>query len=67
MHSQLSHLEVSQKTFATTNDMAPAPVATTFQDVYDPSHPDADWSGLVSRDKYTRKHERGHVSQHSTY
>lgn len=38
-------------------------VPTTWDTVYDPDHPDADWSGLVSKDAiFTRKHDHNHPS-----
>lgn len=63
LQTQLSHLEVPEKRLATVNDVAPAPVRATHDSIYDPTHPDADWAGLVHRTKGTRKHEQGHKSQ----
>lgn len=40
------------------------PIPTTFDTFYDPSHPDADWSGLVSKKGgFQRKHCSDHISQ----
>mgnify|MGYP003385840685 CR=1 FL=1 len=63
LNNQLSHLEAPRPTYATVHDMVPAPVRASHDEVYDPQHPDADWSGLVKRDQYTRKHGKGHISQ----
>lgn len=63
LHNQLSHLEVHEKHFATVDDLVPAPVKATQDSIYDPTHPDADWAGLVHRTAGTRKHERDHKSQ----
>src|SRR5690349_4724867 len=63
MQSQLSTLESHKKTFATTNDPVPETFTPSHDEIYDPSHPDADWAGLVKKTAYTRKHERDHVSQ----
>ncbi len=38
-------------------------VPTTWDTMYDPSHPDADWSGLVSRSHIQKRHNLNHVSQ----
>ncbi|KAJ1399090.1 hypothetical protein B484DRAFT_424833 [Ochromonadaceae sp. CCMP2298] len=40
-----------------------APVPTTFDTWYEPTHPDADWAGQVSKAVQQRKHCRDHVSQ----
>lgn len=63
LNNQLSHLEAPRPTYATVHDVVPEPIRASHDEVYDPSHPDADWSGLVKRDKYTRKHGVGHKSQ----
>lgn len=40
------------------------PVPTTWDTVYDPAHPDADWSGLVSKEViFSKKHSTNHPSQ----
>jgi hypothetical protein len=41
----------------------PAAVPTTFDTYFDPSHPDADWSGMVSIKNAQKKHTRDHASQ----
>ena len=38
-------------------------VPTTWDNYYDPSHPDADWSGLVSLKNNQKKHSNDHRSQ----
>lgn len=39
-------------------------VPTTWDTVYDPDHPDADWSGLVSKEViFSKKHSTNHPSQ----
>lgn len=37
-------------------------VPTTWDAQYDPNHPDADWSGLVSRNHIQKRHNHNHVS-----
>eukprot|EP01031_Cornospumella_fuschlensis_P030422 gene30422-36757_t len=37
-------------------------VPTTWDSYYDPSHPDADWTGLVSKNHLQRKHVHEHSS-----
>lgn len=45
----------------------PAPVPTTWEAVYEPSHPKADWSGLVSlQDATVRKQYRSHSAQQTS-
>lgn len=63
MQNKLTPLEASKKTYSTVLDPVPPPIAPTQSEVYDPTHPDADWAGMVSRTAYTRKHEQGHISQ----
>ena len=46
-------------------DPQPLPVPTTFDTLYDPSHPDADWAGFVPRDATTKRAFSGHASQRS--
>ena len=41
----------------------PTAVPVTYDTVYDPSHPDADWSGMVSLKNQHKKHTQGHASQ----
>lgn len=48
---------------ATVNDSKPAPVPTTWDTNYDPSHPKADWAGNYSTDE--RSHYSGHRSMQS--
>jgi len=38
-------------------------VPTTHDTQYDPTHPDADWSGLVSKDRMQKRHTNDHRSQ----
>jgi flagellar basal body rod protein FlgC len=38
------------------SDITPLPVPTTWDTYYDPNHPDADWSGLVSLKNNQKKH-----------
>eukprot|EP01038_Epipyxis_sp_PR26KG_P015027 gene15027-20218_t len=40
-------------------------VPTTWDTMYDPTHPDADWGGLVSLKNNQKKHSTNHVSQRS--
>lgn len=42
-------------------DLVPA-VPTTWDTVYDPAHPDADWTGLVNKNHVQKKHSRDHIS-----
>ena len=53
---------MTPKVYSTVHDVTPALVASTHEEIYDPTHPDADWSGLVYRKCGTRKHERVHAS-----
>ena len=41
----------------------PEAVPSTYDVVYDPSHPDADWSGMVSLKNQHKKHSTNHSSQ----
>jgi hypothetical protein len=41
----------------------PVPVPATYDTVYDPTHPDADWSGMVSLRFQHKKHSHDHSSQ----
>lgn len=41
----------------------PEAVPATYDTVYDPSHPDADWSGMVSLRFQHKKHSQDHASQ----
>lgn len=41
----------------------PPTVPCTYDTVYDPSHPDADWSGMVSLKNHHKKHTQNHASQ----
>jgi hypothetical protein len=41
----------------------PAAVPLKYDTVYDPSHPDADWAGMVSLKNQHKKHTQGHASQ----
>lgn len=38
-------------------------VPSTYDTQYNPNHPDADWSGLVSKDRLQKRHTSGHRSQ----
>eukprot|EP00981_Chlorochromonas_danica_P004104 scaffold801_cov178-Ochromonas_danica.AAC.9 len=42
-------------------DIVPA-VPTTWDSVYDPDHPDADWTGCVSRNHQQKRHNQSHPS-----
>ena len=44
------------------NEYVP-PVPVKYDTYYDPNHPDADWSGLVSLKNNQRKHSNDHISQ----
>ena len=46
-------------------DQQPAAVPTTFDAVYDPQNPSADWGGFVLKDNSGRKAFNGHASQRS--
>jgi len=74
--SQMSHFNEEGRTsnaFKGNVDPNTIPtVPTTWDTVYDPTHPDADWSGLVSKDAQHRKHNPNHISmqesiEHSEY
>ena len=41
-------------------------VPTTWDSVYDPSHPDADWTGLVSRAHTHKRHIHNHIAHQET-
>ena len=43
----------------------PQAVPTTWETVYDPNHPDADWSGLVQANKFGKKHYQEQSAQKS--
>lgn len=66
--SQISHLDESglqqnitrQDVF---HQRVPEAVPATYDVVYDPSHPDADWSGMVSTKFHHKKHSSNHSSQ----
>jgi len=45
------------------SEIIPSVVPTTWDTVYDPNHPDADWSGLVSLKNNQKKHSTLHRSQ----
>lgn len=47
-----------------TNKQIPAAVPSSWDSYYDPNHPDADWTGLVSKSNNHRKHMNNHPSQH---
>jgi hypothetical protein len=40
----------------------PEAIPSTVDSIYDPDHPDADWSGFVAK-KPERRHVQGHISQ----
>lgn len=68
LHSQISKFDGestpnSSRVQATTYDTVPRPVPATYDTFYDPNHPKADWSGLVSVKDAERKHENSHRSQ----
>ena len=45
------------------SDVMPQAVPTTWETIYDPNHPDADWSGLVKSNKYGKKHYQEQSAQ----
>lgn len=63
--SQAARFEnVRKNQFATVEDLkSTTAVPTTFDTYYDPSHPDADWSGMVSSKHRHKKHSNDHISQ----
>jgi hypothetical protein len=63
--SQAARFEnVRKNQFATIEDLKnTTAVPTTFDTYYDPSHPDADWSGMVSSKHRQKKHTNDHISQ----
>ena len=63
--SQAARFEnVRKNQFATVEDLKnTTAVPTTFDTYYDPSHPDADWSGMVSSKYKHKKHSNDHISQ----
>jgi hypothetical protein len=65
--SQAARFENNRKNqFATVEDLKnTTAVPTTFDTYYDPSHPDADWSGMVSSKHRQKKHTNDHISQKS--
>jgi hypothetical protein len=60
--SQVSKFDNSEIRSAR-SDVTPLPVPTTWDTYYDPNHPDADWSGLVSLKNNQKKHSNSHRSQ----
>jgi hypothetical protein len=66
LQNQHSRLEENKKnTWATTSDVMPEPIRASQTEYYDPSHPDADWSGFVRYKDGQRHHVRGHRSQNT--
>lgn len=65
--SQAARFEnVRNNQFATVEELKnTTAVPTTFDTYYDPSHPDADWSGMVLSKLRHRKHSNDHISQRS--
>ena len=66
--SRVSHLDESGlQQNITRQDVfrqrVPEAVPATYDVVYDPSHPDADWSGMVSTKFHHKKHSSNHSSQ----
>ena len=63
--SQTARFEnIRKNQFATVEELKnTTPVPTTFDTYYDPSHPDADWSGMVSSKHRHKKHTNDHISQ----
>lgn len=66
--SQTAHFDSESRNSSTYKYPANADsiqaIPVTWDTVYDPSHPDADWSGLVKRDAlFTKKHITNHRSQ----
>lgn len=63
-HSRLNEEGRSSHAFQHPDRVEPAPaVPTTWDTMYDPEHPDADWTGLVSRTHTHKRHMHHHVSQ----
>ena len=60
-----AELPNSARCAATTSDPMPRAVPSSNDFFYDPSHPEADWSGMVSMRHNQRRHESGHISQKS--
>lgn len=62
--SQASKFDDNRSTGTANVENQPLPVIpTTWDTYYDPSHRDADWSGLVSVNNDQRKHSSNHSSQ----
>jgi len=63
--SQAARFEnIRKNQYATLEELKnTTPVPTTFDTYYDPSHPDADWSGMVSSKHRHKKHTNDHISQ----
>lgn len=69
MASQMSHLNEegrSSNAYRYVDPNTVPAVPTTWDTVYDPSHPDADWSGLVSRNVQHKKHNPNHIAMQET-
>lgn len=65
LHSQLSKFENPNNDEVSRQQLPQDVVPTTFDTVYDPAHPDADWSGRVSKAHNQKKHSTNHRSQMS--
>jgi hypothetical protein len=62
-NSQLNEEGRSINAYQNPGAVETAPVVpTTWDALYDPSHPDADWSGLVSRNHVQKRHNHNHIS-----
>ena len=62
--SQVSHFDdVPERHLSHSHREADIPVPTTHDTLYNPDHPDADWSGLVPKDRLQRKHTSNHRCQ----
>jgi len=68
--SQLSHFNEegrSSNAYKATDPNSIPAVPTTWDTVYDPSHPDADWSGMVSKAAIQqKKHNPNHANMQET-
>eukprot|EP00602_Paraphysomonas_sp_CaronLab_P012741 CAMPEP_0185040774 /NCGR_PEP_ID=MMETSP1103-20130426/39240_1 /TAXON_ID=36769 /ORGANISM="Paraphysomonas bandaiensis, Strain Caron Lab Isolate" /LENGTH=262 /DNA_ID=CAMNT_0027580205 /DNA_START=87 /DNA_END=875 /DNA_ORIENTATION=- len=64
--AKLSQFEDTRSTSVHDGRMDQPPAVPVSHDtVYDPSHPDADWNGMVSKQRAQKKHTQGHRSQMS--